>query len=69
MERRKPGRPSKGPRAVLAGKVPIPIKDTAQRRAHELGMNINDYLAALVTRDAGASVSTDPEVGALDRTA
>jgi hypothetical protein len=49
--------------------VPIPIKDTAQRRAHELGMNINDYLAALVTRDAGASVSTDPEVGALDRTA
>lgn len=53
MESRKLGRPSKGPRAVLAGRVPIPIKDAAQRRAHELGMTINDYLAALVFKDAG----------------
>jgi len=54
MDQRKRGRPSKGQRTVLAGRVPIPTKDDAHRRAAELGMTLNDYLAWLIERDVAA---------------
>jgi len=61
MDQRKRGRPSKGQRTVLAGRVPIPTKDDAHRRAAELGMTLNDYMAWLIERDVAAHPSRDPE--------
>jgi hypothetical protein len=60
---RKPGRPSKGHRVTIAGKVPAPIKDAAQQRAAELGMSTNDYLASLVSADTGVSLHTERRIG------
>lgn len=60
---RKPGRPSKGHRVTIAGKVPAPIKDAAQQRASELGMSTNDYLASLVSADTGVPLHTERRVG------
>lgn len=60
---RKPGRPSKGHRVTIAGKVPTPIKEAAQQRAAELGMSTNDYLASLVSADTGVPLHTERRVG------
>lgn len=60
MDQRKRGRPSKGERITLAGKVPIPIKGQAQRRASELGIALNDYMALLIVADVDAHPSHDP---------
>lgn len=70
MDQRKRGRPSKGERTVLSGKIPVPTKDDAQRRAAELGMALNDYVAMLIEQDAAGHPSHDPERGRqLGRTA
>ncbi len=66
MDQRKRGRPSKGLRTVVSGRVPVPTKDAAQRRSIELGMPMNDYLAWLIEQDAtshGAHPQGGSELG------
>ncbi|GAC85201.1 hypothetical protein GP2_031_00120 [Gordonia paraffinivorans NBRC 108238] len=52
--RRRPGRPSKGPREVVKALVPAPLKAAAAERAGAQGLNLNDYIQQLIARDVAA---------------
>jgi hypothetical protein len=53
MERKKTGRPSKGPRAHTGILLPHPLKDAAKRRAAELGMTFTDLVGVLLEKETG----------------
>jgi hypothetical protein len=59
LERRRPGRPSKGDRTELRGRVATHLQIAATRRATELGLHLNDYMAMLVSKDTGVPLDTD----------
>lgn len=52
MERRKTGRPSKGPRREVRARVPVSLFEALREEAGRRGMTVNDlvgeHLAALV---------------------
>jgi len=56
---KKIGRPSKGVREQLRGKVPVPTKRAAEERAQRLGMTLTDYLDWLIRRDTGLLNESD----------
>jgi len=60
------GRPSKGAREALRGKVPSPTKRAAEARAKRLGMTLTDYLDWLIRRDTG--LQADNAQGGLNFT-
>lgn len=53
MERKKTGRPSKGPRAKVLLRVPEPMKDAARREAAKRGLTVNDYVGLLIEQATG----------------
>ena len=53
MERKKTGRPSKGPRARTVVLTPIPLHEAVVARAHSLGMTLIDYYTWLASKDTG----------------
>jgi hypothetical protein len=48
MERRKTGRPSKGPRKRKPLQLPIPLAEAAEAEARRSGMTFNDLCARLL---------------------
>lgn len=57
MERRKPGRPSKGPRVQLKARVPDALHNAALAEAGRRGMTLNDYLGELLAEATGVPYS------------
>jgi len=53
LERRRPGRPSKGPRATLVGKVHPEVSTAVRAAAAARGVTLNDYLAELLADTHG----------------
>jgi hypothetical protein len=45
------GRPSKGERALLAARAPIPLAEAVRHQAAEAGLNVNDYIVTLLARE------------------
>lgn len=44
MERRKPGRPSKGPRREIRSRLPEPLYDAIHAEATRRGVTVNDLV-------------------------
>jgi hypothetical protein len=60
MERRKTGRPSKGPRKRKPLQLPIPLATAAEVQAQQYGMSFNDLVARLLVEhlhEQGVQVS------------
>lgn len=60
MERRKPGRPSKGEREVLYARLPVPLMEALRFRAAGCGMTVNDFVGETLSKELDASY-TDQE--------
>jgi hypothetical protein len=52
-QKRRGGRQSLGERVQLKARVHQHVKDAAAKRAKEFGLSENDYITALIARDAG----------------
>lgn len=50
---RRMGRPSKGVRAEVKLRVPVPLKEAAQEAAREQGLTENDFYMALAAKYVG----------------
>ena len=57
MERKKTGRPSKGPRHVTMLRTPVSLHEAVVRRAECLGMTLTDYYLSLASQDTGVSAA------------
>jgi hypothetical protein len=53
MERKKTGRPSKGPRHTTMVRTPVSLHEAVVRRAECLGMTLTDYYLWLASQDTG----------------
>lgn len=53
MERRKTGRPSKGPRKELRPRIPEALYEAVCRDAAHAGMTLNDYVGELLAERTG----------------
>ena len=53
MERKKTGRPSKGPRIVVRAAIPIPLREAVGHAAAARGLTVSDYMAELMAADTG----------------
>jgi len=53
MERKKTGRPSKGPRHVTMLRTPVSLHEAVVQRAKCLGMTLTDYYLSLASEDTG----------------
>lgn len=61
-ERRKTGRPSKGPRVRKQLRLAVPLAEAAEQYAQARGMDFNDFCARLVSehlQEQGIEVSYD----------
>ena len=61
MERKKTGRPSKGPRHNFNMAEPLPLHAAVRVRAKDLGMTVTDYYLWLASQDTG--VPADAQEG------
>lgn len=59
---RRPGRPSKGARALVKAQIPVPLKTAAKQKADTQGMDLTEYIQYLIARDVGAEVPGIQEV-------
>lgn len=57
MERRKPGRPSKGDRRQLNTLQPRAIAEATTRAAAAQGLTVTDYVGQLLARELGMDYS------------
>lgn len=58
MERRKRGRPSKGPRKELRPRLPTALYDAVCREAAASGMTLNDYVGEILAERTGVPYMT-----------
>ncbi len=66
MERKKPGRPSKGDRGHLSALLPRPLLAAAHEHAARAGMTLTDLVGELLAAEVGTTYQTQE---ALPRTA
>lgn len=57
MERRKPGRPSKGVRVDMKVRVPPTLRDAFQAEAEKRGMTVNDLAGEMFAQLTGTPYS------------
>ena len=57
MERRKPGRPSKGEREQVRARVPVPLLRALQDEATRRGMTFNDFVGETLADVVGVPYS------------
>lgn len=62
MERKKTGRPSKGPRVQIALEVPPSLKAAAKANAEARGMSLLEYVAELLSRETGVPYKNQGEL-------
>ena len=60
MERRGPGRPSRGDRAQVNVKLPRSLLAAMRERATRGGLTLTDYIGALAAADTGVDYTTQP---------
>lgn len=53
MERKKTGRPSKGPRSRVESRIPVPLYEAAKTRADQRGMTLSDLVGELLAAEVG----------------
>lgn len=53
MERRKPGRSSKGPREEVRARVPVELRRALQDEATRRGMTFNDFIGEALSELVG----------------
>lgn len=53
VEKKRPGPPSKGPRASCTFWMPPQLKAAGKKRAAELGMTFTDLMGELLARETG----------------
>jgi predicted DNA binding CopG/RHH family protein len=58
MERRKPGRPSKGDRRLVSYKLPTPLIDAVRKHVAERGMTATDLIGELLAAEIGMPYQT-----------
>jgi hypothetical protein len=58
MERKKTGRPSKGPRRQVKARVPVPLFEALHTEAARRGMTVNDLVGLLLSREVGVPYSS-----------
>lgn len=58
MERRKPGRPSKGPRHEVRAKLPVVLAEALQDEAVRRGMTVTDLMGQLAADATGVPYAT-----------
>jgi hypothetical protein len=61
MERRKPGRPSKGPRNEVRAKLPVRLVEALQAEAARRGMTVTDLVGELAAQVTGVPYTTQQE--------
>lgn len=57
MERRKPGRPSKGERELIRARVPVPLRKALDEEAERRGMTLNDLIGEALADLVGVPYS------------
>jgi predicted HicB family RNase H-like nuclease len=58
VERKKTGRPSKGPRRQVKARVPVPLFEALYTEAARRGMTVNDLVGLLLSREVGVPYSS-----------
>lgn len=58
MERRKPGRKSKGPRKALRPRLPEPLYEAVHNLAQQRGMTVNDLIGEHLADLTGVPYAT-----------
>lgn len=58
MERKKPGRPSKGDRRAVVARLPRALADAAREHAARRGMTVNDLVGELLAAEVGTTYQT-----------
>jgi hypothetical protein len=58
MERRKPGRPSKGDRRLVSYKLPVPLLEAVREHAARRGMTATDLVGELLAAEVGMPYQT-----------
>lgn len=58
MERRKPGRPSKGDRRLVSYKLPTPLLEAVREHVARRGMTVTDLVGELLAAEVGVSYQT-----------
>lgn len=53
MERKKTGRPSKGPRNLIRAKLPVKLAEALQDEASRRGMTLTDLIGELAAQATG----------------
>ncbi len=57
VDRRGPGRPSKGPRAKVLARVPVDIRNDMVRMAQRRGETITDLIVRLIREELSREVA------------